>query len=103
MSYMCNLVEFFTLLFVLACCNFCLFSAEMNISSLRQSSCCAAKFHDILSTIQQDYEYASYNPVAYDLANHFCEMAANYHSETPHILDYNIYPGNPPFTYDIHL
>ncbi|XVE55101.1 hypothetical protein DITRI_Ditri03aG0133700 [Diplodiscus trichospermus] len=39
-----------------------------------------------------DYEYASYNPVAYDIANHFCEMAANYHSETPHILDYSIYP-----------
>ncbi|KAE8682222.1 putative choline kinase 1 [Hibiscus syriacus] len=41
-----------------------------------------------------DYEYASYNPIAYDLANHFCEMAANYHSETPHILDYRIYPGS---------
>ncbi|GMH00958.1 hypothetical protein Nepgr_002797 [Nepenthes gracilis] len=40
-----------------------------------------------------DYEYASYNPVAYDLANHFCEMAANYHTETPHILDYSKYPG----------
>ncbi|XP_038700586.1 probable choline kinase 1 isoform X2 [Tripterygium wilfordii] len=40
-----------------------------------------------------DYEYASYNPIAYDLANHFCEMVANYHSETPHILDYNKYPG----------
>lgn len=39
-----------------------------------------------------DYEYASYNPVAYDLANHFCEMAANYHTETPHILDYGLYP-----------
>ncbi|TYH13363.1 hypothetical protein ES288_A06G135300v1 [Gossypium darwinii] len=39
-----------------------------------------------------DYEYASYNPVAYDLANHFCEMAANYHTETPHLLDYSIYP-----------
>ncbi|KAA3453716.1 putative choline kinase 1 [Gossypium australe] len=39
-----------------------------------------------------DYEYASYNPIAYDLANHFCEMAANYHSETPHILDFSIYP-----------
>ncbi|OMO77867.1 hypothetical protein CCACVL1_14757 [Corchorus capsularis] len=39
-----------------------------------------------------DYEYASFNPVAYDLANHFCEMAANYHTETPHILDYKIYP-----------
>ncbi|GAV72294.1 Choline_kinase domain-containing protein [Cephalotus follicularis] len=40
-----------------------------------------------------DYEYATFNPVAYDIANHFCEMAANYHSETPHILDYSKYPG----------
>ncbi|ESQ33389.1 hypothetical protein EUTSA_v10008064mg [Eutrema salsugineum] len=40
-----------------------------------------------------DYEYASYNPVAYDIANHFCEMAANYHSDTPHVLDYTLYPG----------
>ncbi|KFK45108.1 hypothetical protein AALP_AA1G345500 [Arabis alpina] len=40
-----------------------------------------------------DYEYASCNPVAYDIANHFCEMAANYHSDTPHILDYTLYPG----------
>ncbi|CAJ2638743.1 unnamed protein product [Trifolium pratense] len=39
-----------------------------------------------------DYEYASHNPVAYDIANHFCEMAANYHTETPHILDYSKYP-----------
>ncbi|XP_058749551.1 probable choline kinase 2 [Vicia villosa] len=39
-----------------------------------------------------DYEYASHNPVAYDIANHFCEMAANYHSETPHVLDYSNYP-----------
>ncbi|KAK5840834.1 hypothetical protein PVK06_009739 [Gossypium arboreum] len=28
--------------------------------------------------IQEDYEYASYNPVAFDIANHFCEMAADY-------------------------
>ncbi|XP_062219749.1 probable choline kinase 2 isoform X2 [Phragmites australis] len=39
-----------------------------------------------------DYEYASFNPVAYDIANHFCEMAADYHSAKPHILDYNKYP-----------
>ncbi|MED6205804.1 hypothetical protein PIB30_021090 [Stylosanthes scabra] len=39
-----------------------------------------------------DYEYASYNPIAYDIANHFCEMAANYHTEPPHILDYSKYP-----------
>ncbi len=41
----------------------------------------------------QDYEYASFGPVAYDIANHFCEMAADYHSEKPHILDYTKYPG----------
>ncbi|KAA8519289.1 hypothetical protein F0562_013545 [Nyssa sinensis] len=40
-----------------------------------------------------DYEYASYNLIAYDIANHFCEMAANYHTETPHILDFSKYPG----------
>ncbi|EXC02927.1 Choline/ethanolamine kinase [Morus notabilis] len=40
-----------------------------------------------------DYEYASYNPVAYDIANHLCEMVANYHSETPHVLDYSKYPN----------
>ncbi|XP_042017193.1 probable choline kinase 1 [Salvia splendens] len=40
-----------------------------------------------------DYEYASYNPIAYDIANHFCEMAANYHTDTPHTLDYTKYPG----------
>lgn len=39
-----------------------------------------------------DYEYSSYNPVAYDIANHFCEMAANYHTDMPHILDYSKYP-----------
>ncbi|KAI4346548.1 hypothetical protein L6164_007437 [Bauhinia variegata] len=40
-----------------------------------------------------DYEYASYNPVAYDLANHFCEMVADYHTEPAHVLDYSKYPG----------
>ncbi|XP_057541078.1 probable choline kinase 2 isoform X1 [Amaranthus tricolor] len=40
-----------------------------------------------------DYEYSCYNHVAFDIANHFCEMAADYHSETPHLMDYNKYPG----------
>ncbi|XP_010416282.1 PREDICTED: probable choline kinase 2 [Camelina sativa] len=40
-----------------------------------------------------DYEYSCYNPVAFDIANHFCEMAADYHTETPHIMDYSKYPG----------
>lgn len=47
----------------------------------------------LLPIFSQDYEYASFNPVAYDIANHFCEMAADYHTETPHILDYSKYPG----------
>lgn len=46
-----------------------------------------------LPFLWQDYEYSSYNTVAYDMANHFCEMAADYHTETPHILDYTKYPG----------
>lgn len=41
----------------------------------------------------QDYEYAAYNPIAFDIANHFCEFAADYHSDTPHILDYTRYPS----------
>jgi hypothetical protein len=49
--------------------------------------------HDKLLILLQDYEYASFNPVAYDIANHFCEMAADYHSPEPHILDYSKYPG----------
>lgn len=40
-----------------------------------------------------DYEYSSYNPIAFDIANHFCEMTADYHTETPHILDFRKYPG----------
>ncbi|BAF04137.2 probable choline kinase 1 isoform X2 [Oryza sativa Japonica Group] len=40
-----------------------------------------------------DYEYASFNPVAFDIANHFCEMSADYHSATPHVLDFTKYPG----------
>ncbi|KAL2337249.1 hypothetical protein Fmac_011695 [Flemingia macrophylla] len=48
-----------------------------------------------------DFEYASYNPVAFDIANHFCEMAANYHTEQPHILDYSKYPGETPSDNDV--
>lgn len=40
----------------------------------------------------QDYEYSGYNPIAFDIANHFCEFAADYHSDSPHLLDYSRYP-----------
>lgn len=39
-----------------------------------------------------DFEYASPNPAAYDIANHFHEWTANYHSSTPHILQSGCYP-----------
>ena len=41
-----------------------------------------------------DYEYAGVNPVALDLANHWCEYAADYHTDTPHILDYSKFPDH---------
>ncbi|KAJ7462733.1 choline kinase, cytoplasm [Mycena galericulata] len=39
-----------------------------------------------------DFEYAAPNPASFDIANHFHEWTANYHSETPHILDHTRYP-----------
>ncbi|KAH7918406.1 choline kinase cytoplasm [Leucogyrophana mollusca] len=39
-----------------------------------------------------DFEYASPNPLAFDIANHFHEWTANYHSSTPHVLDPSRYP-----------
>lgn len=39
-----------------------------------------------------DFEYASPNPAAFDIANHFHEWTADYHSPTPHILDPTRYP-----------
>jgi choline kinase len=40
-----------------------------------------------------DFEYASPNPASFDIANHFHEWTANYHSEFPHILDPSRYPS----------
>ncbi|KAJ1655859.1 hypothetical protein IWQ61_004467 [Dispira simplex] len=39
-----------------------------------------------------DFEYAGYNYRGFDIANHFCEWAADYHSDQPHRLDYSHYP-----------
>ncbi|KAI1797614.1 kinase-like protein [Ganoderma leucocontextum] len=39
-----------------------------------------------------DFEYASPNPAAFDIANHFHEWTANYHGEVPHVLDPTRYP-----------
>ena len=40
-----------------------------------------------------DFEYASPNPAAFDIANHFHEWTANYHGATPHLLDPSRYPS----------
>ncbi|KAI9460624.1 kinase-like protein, partial [Lactarius psammicola] len=40
-----------------------------------------------------DFEYASPNPAAFDIANHFHEWTANYHGPTPHVLDLARYPS----------
>lgn len=39
-----------------------------------------------------DYEYSSLNYRGYDVANHFLEWAADYHSSTPHVLHLENYP-----------
>jgi choline kinase len=39
-----------------------------------------------------DFEYASPNPAAYDIANHFHEWTADYHCSVPHVLDPSLYP-----------
>jgi choline kinase len=41
-----------------------------------------------------DFEYAGLNPAAFDIANHFHEWTADYHSATPHLLDPSRYPNN---------
>ncbi|TDH69898.1 hypothetical protein CCR75_004027 [Bremia lactucae] len=40
-----------------------------------------------------DFEYTSYNPRGYDLGNHFCEWAYDYHKTVnPHLGDFTKYP-----------
>ncbi|KAJ1975134.1 hypothetical protein H4R35_003285 [Dimargaris xerosporica] len=39
-----------------------------------------------------DFEYAGYNYRGFDIANHFSEWTADYHSDTPHALDFDRYP-----------
>ena len=39
-----------------------------------------------------DFEYAAPNAAAFDIANHFHEWTANYHSDTPHLLKPEAYP-----------
>ncbi|KIJ45567.1 hypothetical protein M422DRAFT_166441, partial [Sphaerobolus stellatus SS14] len=40
-----------------------------------------------------DFEYAAVNAAAFDIANHFHEWCADYHSATPHLLQPARYPS----------
>ncbi|KAK9826264.1 hypothetical protein WJX74_003749 [Apatococcus lobatus] len=40
-----------------------------------------------------DYEYAALNPIAYDIANHWCEWGCDYHSPAPHVCNYDLMPS----------
>jgi choline/ethanolamine kinase len=42
-----------------------------------------------------DYEYSGFNPIAFDIANHWCEWAADYHTASPHLLDFSQLPTRP--------
>ncbi|KAJ3291003.1 hypothetical protein HK104_006370 [Borealophlyctis nickersoniae] len=42
-----------------------------------------------------DYEYSGINYRGYDIGNHFCEWAADYHSADPHVMDFSAYPTKP--------
>ena len=39
-----------------------------------------------------DFEYSGYNYRGFDLANHFCEWAYDYHAHEPHKMKHNLYP-----------
>ncbi|KAI9314602.1 kinase-like domain-containing protein [Dichotomocladium elegans] len=40
-----------------------------------------------------DFEYAGYNPRAYDIANHFCEWMYDYHSNDPAAMRVQAFPN----------
>jgi choline/ethanolamine kinase len=39
-----------------------------------------------------DFEYSGYNPRGFDIANHFCEWTADYHSTEPAKMHLDRYP-----------
>ncbi|KAF9270515.1 choline kinase cytoplasm [Marasmius fiardii PR-910] len=55
-----------------------------------------ARFTPMLLSVYEiivvDFEYAAPNAAAFDIANHFHEWTANYHTSTPHLLDPSKYP-----------
>jgi choline kinase len=60
-----------------------------NLLRLTRTSEALPEHHQIVVV---DFEYASPNPAAFDIANHFHEWTADYHSSIPHILNPSRYP-----------
>ena len=65
--------------------------ACISYSDARAIHCGFQEYFDCRRFI--DYEYAGFNPVALDIANHWCEYAADYHATEAHLLDYNKFPA----------
>jgi len=61
-----------------------------NLLRLRNPPRNAPPHHQIIVV---DYEYASLNPAAFDIANHFHEWTTDYNSATPHLLNLAGYPS----------
>ncbi|KAF9899161.1 hypothetical protein EC991_009398 [Linnemannia zychae] len=58
-----------------------------------------AQYGNILKSLDEDgelvvidFEYAGYNTRGFDIGNHFCEWAADYHSERPSVMHNDKYP-----------
>ncbi|KAF8587291.1 kinase-like protein [Ramaria rubella] len=61
-----------------------------NLLRLKAPRAGEAAHHKIIVV---DFEYASPNAAAFDIGNHFHEWTANYHSDRPHELQADKYPG----------
>lgn len=56
-------------------------------------SAATARLHSAEGMRLIDYEYSGFNPIAFDVANHWCEWAADYHTDAPHELDFALLPA----------
>jgi thiamine kinase-like enzyme len=64
-------------------------------SDLQYGNIMVGDFHKTNRTavILIDYEYGAFGPAAFDVANHFFEWMCNYHTERPHVIYPEKYPG----------
>jgi thiamine kinase-like enzyme len=64
-------------------------------SDLQYGNIMVGDFHrsNRTAVILIDYEYGAFGPAAFDVANHFFEWMCNYHTERPHVIYPEKYPG----------